>query len=235
MKQYTNFTREELIGEILSLQAKSTDEATHRNEKNSNKTLKFYQKIFADSPIGMTICDTSGQCVEANESIAKIIGAKKEQVLAQNYYYIESWKQNGLLETAKSATKTINATNKKITLTSTFGKLLTANIHFLPFSLEENSYLLCIFDDISDMKKVEDERDEFMLKLQNALSELKILRGILPICSYCKKIRDDDGYWRPVEVYIHKYSEADCSHGICQDCLKEHHPEEYEEILSRME
>lgn len=61
--------------------------------------------------------------------------------------------------------------------------------------------------------------------LQTTLGELKILRGILPICSYCKKIRDDDGYWNQVEEYIQKNSDADFSHGICPSCVDKYYPE----------
>lgn len=70
-------------------------------------------------------------------------------------------------------------------------------------------------------------------KLEKALGEVKTLRGILPICSYCKKIRDDDGYWNQVEIYIHERSDAKFSHGICPSCIKEHFPEEYKAIQDR--
>lgn len=69
------------------------------------------------------------------------------------------------------------------------------------------------------------KRDKTILNLQRALDEVKTLRGILPICSFCKKVRDDKGYWEQVDVYIHKYSQADISHGICPDCAKKHYPE----------
>jgi len=62
-------------------------------------------------------------------------------------------------------------------------------------------------------------------ELQQALKEIKTLRGILPLCSFCKKIRDDKGYWEEVDVYIHKHSQADISHGICPECAKEHYPD----------
>jgi hypothetical protein len=62
------------------------------------------------------------------------------------------------------------------------------------------------------------ERD----KLQDALSEVKTLQGILPICSYCKKIRDDQGYWQKVEKYVHDRSGAEFSHGVCPECAKKH-------------
>ncbi|MBN1849725.1 MAG: hypothetical protein JW932_14205 [Deltaproteobacteria bacterium] len=64
--------------------------------------------------------------------------------------------------------------------------------------------------------------------LQKALREVRVLRGILPICSFCKKIRDDDGYWRQVEVYVKEHSDADFSHSICPDCMKKNYPNIYE-------
>lgn len=67
-------------------------------------------------------------------------------------------------------------------------------------------------------------------KLQKALAEVKTLRGILPICSFCKKIRDDDGYWNQVEIYVKHRSDADFSHGICPECMKKHYPDLCESI-----
>jgi len=62
--------------------------------------------------------------------------------------------------------------------------------------------------------------------LQKALDEIKTLHGILPLCSFCKKIRNDKGYWEQVDIYIHKHTQADISHSICPDCLKKNYPEE---------
>jgi len=70
-------------------------------------------------------------------------------------------------------------------------------------------------------KKVRLEKEN----LEKALAEVKKLSGLLPICSYCKKIRDDKGYWNQIEHYIHEHSEAQFSHGICQDCAKKHFPD----------
>jgi transcriptional regulator with GAF, ATPase, and Fis domain len=62
-------------------------------------------------------------------------------------------------------------------------------------------------------------------QLKKALAEVKVLRGMLPICSFCKNIRDDSGYWNKIESYIRQHSEAEFSHGICPKCAKEHYPE----------
>jgi len=57
-------------------------------------------------------------------------------------------------------------------------------------------------------------------ELEDALKQVKQLRGLLPICSYCKKIRDDQNYWQQVESYVTKHSEAQFSHSICPDCFR---------------
>ena len=65
------------------------------------------------------------------------------------------------------------------------------------------------------------------LELKEALTKVKILSGFLPICSSCKKIRDDKGYWNKIETYIRNHSEAEFTHGICPDCAAKHYPELY--------
>jgi len=62
-------------------------------------------------------------------------------------------------------------------------------------------------------------------ELRLALDQVKTLRGIVPICASCKKIRDDKGYWSQVEVYVRDHTEADFSHGICPDCMTKLYPE----------
>jgi len=64
-----------------------------------------------------------------------------------------------------------------------------------------------------------------LYQLHQALNDVKILSGLLPICSYCKKVRDEEGYWQQVEEYMRKHSKADFSHGMCQECLRSQHPE----------
>jgi DNA-binding response OmpR family regulator len=62
-------------------------------------------------------------------------------------------------------------------------------------------------------------------ELRQALDQIKTLRGIVPICASCKKIRDDQGYWSQVEVYVRDHTEAQFSHGICPDCMTILYPE----------
>jgi hypothetical protein len=66
----------------------------------------------------------------------------------------------------------------------------------------------------------EAERERFIVELREALDEIKTLRGIIPICMYCKKIKSEKGIWDQLEIYIEEHSDADFSHGICPDCYK---------------
>jgi hypothetical protein len=70
-----------------------------------------------------------------------------------------------------------------------------------------------------------EERKQTISELEQTLNEVKILRGILPICSYCKKIRDDKGYWNQLELYLTEHSGAELSHSLCPECAKEHYPD----------
>jgi AmiR/NasT family two-component response regulator len=74
------------------------------------------------------------------------------------------------------------------------------------------------FDDLMEMRRLNSE-------LQDALTQVKTLSGLLPICSSCKKIRDDEGYWNQLETYIQDHSKAVSSHGLCPECAKKLYPE----------
>jgi hypothetical protein len=67
-------------------------------------------------------------------------------------------------------------------------------------------------------RRVEEEREKLIVQLQDALASVKTLKGLLPICGWCKKIRDDNGYYTSVEQYIESHLDAKVTHGICQEC-----------------
>jgi PAS domain S-box-containing protein len=79
--------------------------------------------------------------------------------------------------------------------------------------------------DITAHKREEEERLKLISELTEALTKIKALRGLLPICASCKQIRDDRGYWNKIESYICEHTEAEFTHGICPDCLAHLYPE----------
>ncbi len=79
--------------------------------------------------------------------------------------------------------------------------------------------------EILEREKAEEELEKLVVELQQALAKVKTLSGLLPICASCKKIRDDQGYWTQVEVYVRDHSQAEFTHSICPDCAKRLYPD----------
>jgi hypothetical protein len=78
-------------------------------------------------------------------------------------------------------------------------------------------------------------REELIENLQKALEDVKTLSGMLPICAWCKNIRNDDGYWQKIEAYLKCHSALDFTHSICNDCAKKEFPELYTELGEKIE
>ena len=79
--------------------------------------------------------------------------------------------------------------------------------------------------EISERKKAEEEKEQLILELREALTQVKELKGLLPICANCKKVRDDKGYWSNLETYLREYSDATITHSLCPDCIDILYPE----------
>jgi PAS domain S-box-containing protein len=82
-----------------------------------------------------------------------------------------------------------------------------------------------VIHDLSERRARELDREELITELKRAVADIKSLRGLLPICSSCKKIRDDKGSWAGLEKYIMDHSDAQFSHGICPDCMRKLYPD----------
>lgn len=81
-----------------------------------------------------------------------------------------------------------------------------------------------LIDYIAELKRAQTEKELLIRELQAALTDVKTLSGLLPICSHCKSVRDDKGYWQTVESFIRTHGEVDFSHSICPRCLEKHFP-----------
>jgi hypothetical protein len=96
--------------------------------------------------------------------------------------------------------------------------------------MEKEKYLLeqekeKLHEQIRERLKAENEKEKLIIKLQDALEVVKQMTGLIPICTYCHKIRDDSGYWKHFETYLKEHSDAEFSHGLCPDCTEKFYPE----------
>ena len=86
-------------------------------------------------------------------------------------------------------------------------------------------YVVLSLRDVTERILREQERERLLHELQEAMSRVQTLSGLLPICASCKAVRDDQGYWNQIEAYIRDHSEAEFSHGICPDCARTLYPD----------
>ena len=104
------------------------------------------------------------------------------------------------------------------------GRVLWLEVNSQPLLSHRNNApygAVVSFTDITERRRHDTEREQ---ELEEALTGLKVLRGLLPICASCKKIRSDDGSWQQLETYISRHSEADFTHGLCPACLAQIDP-----------
>jgi PAS domain S-box-containing protein len=154
-----------------------------------------------------------GIIVEANDCFAKMLGHKTEELLGKNSLEFVAPKE---IDNVASKMSSSYEQQYESTFLRKDGSTFLVEIQAKMFSYKGEKVRVSAVRDITQRKQAEEE--------------IKRLRGILPLCSYCKKVRDDKGYWEQVDIYIHKHSEADISHSICPECMKKHYSEVYEDI-----
>jgi PAS domain S-box-containing protein len=112
----------------------------------------------------------------------------------------------------------------------TGGQAVPAALHLTPVVEGDRVVRLRgIVENITQQKGTEKELEQTIAKLQKAAANIKTLRGLLPICSHCKRIRDDRGKWHQLEDYIRDHTEAEFSHSLCPDCMQSLYPDLFQQ------
>jgi len=184
---------------------------------NASRDMIFIHSISATEPHGPFLEVNDAACSTLEYTREEMLSLAPEDIVAKD----------DLRPTAeRTATLAIKKklTHEK-TLISKSGQAISVELNTRVFEIDDQTFALSIARDISKRKMEEKEKNNIIKELQKAMDEIRTLRGILPLCCFCKKIRDDKGYWEQVDVYIKKYSAADISHSICPECLKKHYPD----------
>ena len=168
----------------------------------------------------------TGNILDVNPFLIDMLGYSFQEFIGKKLWEIGSFKD---IEESKAAF--LELQNKKyirydnLPLETKDGQRINVEFVSNVYQVDHTNIIQCNIRNITRRVMLEVERENLILELKKALSEIKILSGLLPICSYCKKIRNDEGYWEQIEGYIKERSLADFSHGICPECTKIHFPE----------
>jgi PAS domain S-box-containing protein len=192
----------------LSLYKDSAERAIHELE----------DRFFTNSIDMLCYLDFSGYFRRLNPAWERTLGFTLEELMSRPFIEFvhpddrdRTLKQNA---SVRAGGKALAFENRYLCKDGSFRWFLW---NATPDSSEKVIY--SVARDITASKQAAEEREQLVRELQAALAEVKILREILPICSYCKKIRDDENYWHTVEAYVSLHTGAQFSHGICPSCM----------------
>jgi PAS domain S-box-containing protein len=213
-------------GNIVGSVAVSLDITERKQAEEALKeSEEKYSNLFHFSNDGIFLHDLEGNILDVNQKTLDQLGYTKSDMLP---FKIHDFHPPEALEKSQWAFETIireGFVSFETEFKKKSGEVFTAEVSSSLFEIGDKKVIQGIVRDITERKQAEEEREKLINELQKAIEEIKTLRGILPLCSFCNKIRDDKGYWEQVDVYIHKHLQADISHSLCPDCTKEHYPD----------
>lgn len=207
---------EELQKQVLNMQ----ETADALKDETIRRRIMFDQ-----SRDGLVVLDLSGKVNEANKQFADMLGYTMEEI---HQLHLWDWDTQFEKEQLLTMLQQVDETGDHFETRQRRkdGKILDVELSSNGFTYKKQKLIFCILRDITRRKQLEEERQNLIRELKNALAQVRTLGGLLPICMHCKKIRDDNGYWNKVEAYIEKHSDAQFSHSICETCLENYYPDD---------
>ncbi len=205
-------------GKLIGIYGSSRDITERKKAQDAIlQAKKEWEQTFDAVPDLIMLLDKNHKIIRANKATADRFGTLPEKLVGQTCYEIF----HGVTEPPEFCPHSQLLADSQDHFVEIFEERLDG--HFMvtvnPFYCENKDIgSVHVARDVTHRKQMEIEQEKLITDLQNALSEVKILHGLLPICASCKKIRDDDGYWNQIESYVQQHSNAKFSHSICPEC-----------------
>ncbi len=191
-----------------------------------------FHRILQALPDAVLICNRNGEIVLTNPQVEKVLGHSPEALQGCSLEILVPerlrWVHRQHLENfvANPQTRPMGAGMELMALHRS-GKEVPVEISLSPMYAGDGLQILAAIRDVTERRHAQAEREHLITQLQEALAQVKVLSGLLPICASCKKICDEHGQWDSVEKYIHDHSGANFTHGICPECSLRLYPEIY--------
>jgi len=190
-----------------------TQELTQSNSDLLISEEKF--RSLSDAAFEGIVITDNDNIIEANTTLCHMFGYLQKEIIGMSTTCLIVPEDHDII---KNRILSDSEKTDKLTALRKDNSTFSVEVQSKSFLYKGHKARVTAVRDITDQKKAEKEKEILIGKLQNALKEIKSLKGIVPICSSCKKIRDDKGYWNLLEIYLEKHSDASFSHGICPEC-----------------
>ena len=189
-----------------------------------------FRRLFETMSEGVILIAPDGKIILANPSAVHILGLELSAIQERNYI-VPAWEilrpdgtpmppEEMAGPRAMSERRSVN--NVVMGVRRPDAAISWINVSAVPIISDSNKFegVVGVFTDITDKRAAEEQRETLIVELKHAISQVKKLSGLLPICASCKKIRNDKGYWNEIEIYVREHSEADFTHGLCPGCAE---------------
>jgi PAS domain S-box-containing protein len=203
--------------------------AQHRRELAQAE--RRYSQLFQAVPVGLFLATPNGQLVDVNPALAEMLVYKDREKLMNTPLQRLFARPLDFQKFRDELERQGSVKHFEILLRGADQSLYWADCHATVVRDPKTHavHYEGSLEDITERKKFEAAREHHISHLEQALSSIKNLTGLLPICSSCKKIRDEDGDWNQLEVYIQEHSQAQFTHSFCPDCARSLYPEVFAE------
>jgi PAS domain S-box-containing protein len=194
-------------------------------ERRLRKSEGEYRSLIDNVSEAIVSADSHGNIIYCNQSAESIFGYLADEAVGRPITFIwperfrEAYQEEMGLVLSTGKTKFIGKTVESTGLRRDGGEF-PLEFTLTAIEIKKEILFIVVARDITERKWTEEEREEFIVELKKASSKVKQLSGVLPICSYCKKIRSDQNYWKPLEEYIGQRTGAVFSHGVCPECYE---------------
>jgi PAS domain S-box-containing protein len=187
--------------------------------------LRLTQFSVDSAADGILWTDAGGKVLYANDAMCTMLGYAREDLLHLRMEDIDPHYQGEGWSTGWTELRARRTVQRESLLRTKAGTTVPADLRLNHVEFDGREYNCASVRDTSARRKADEEREELVRELREALARVKSLSGMLPICASCKKIRDDAGYWTQVEAYLMKFTDAHFSHGLCPECAAKLYPE----------
>jgi PAS domain S-box-containing protein len=213
--------------EVHQIELKMQNDELRRIQGELEKTLDRYSHLYDFSPVGYFTLSEKEIIEEVNLTGAALIGIERNDLIGKPFFrFVRRDDQDIFYKQRQYLLETEKPQSCELRLVKKDGHEFYALLESILIKNKDDAcrQIRVSVSVITERKLAQEQRDKLITELQKALSEVKTLRGFLPICANCKNIRNDKGYWEHIEKYIHDRSDAVFSHSICPECVKKLYP-----------